>query len=151
MPAKKLYAIGFKDWVEIRAADKPPRGEVTQISKPGAKDKQIIGYQIGTENGHYKVMPVYQDIDTPMKIKIIAYIGGRVVEVIPRRKFTGICGPCANGKRRELTQGWIRYLVAAGYKKLYKYITETNPPIEVDGTVGGQNVKGADVGIGEVI
>lgn len=103
-----IYAVGFKNWVELREADKAPKAIVSTASV-----KTEGGGGLGTpyfdrEAGFVK----YRKVSKVMKIKSIIFEGGKVLTAIPSSRFSYTLGmTLAAGKTMLLTPEWAKTLL----------------------------------------
>jgi hypothetical protein len=111
----KIYAIGFKHWVELRAYDKPPKPEIDEV---GGKttEKKVVSYT-------YSGMPVYKDVEVPWVIKTVHYPRGKVVYTLKsgRLKYLGIS--VRDQECKELVGEELKSLASRDeFSKLRKYL-----------------------------
>ena len=96
----RVFAIGFKAWVELRTAKEPPKAEVSEVKIPY---KDTIRDRV---NGGTKV------VNKSYRIRVVHHDGGKVVSTLPSGKFAGQTGIyIAEGEMVELTAAQAkRYL-----------------------------------------
>lgn len=119
--ATKIFAIGFKDWVELRIAEKPPKKVCTVFKKSyKVKEGKWIEPTGGRDYwGHYELVPKTKRL----KITNIAYVGGRVIHVMKDRRFKIMVGPkLKKGEIYELlpyeAEFLLDYLVGSSHGKI---------------------------------
>ena len=130
---RKLYAIGFKSWVEIRSASKPPWAETTSFDK-SYFTKVIVNPTAEQYREYYDAprlvkypMPRFENVERTLKLRQTIYIGGRVVAVVKSDKLRVVLGfAVGKGKRYLLTKIDMKRLAAAGFPQLLKLKGITN-------------------------
>lgn len=76
---RKLYAVGFSGWVEIREAETPPKAHTSKFEKP-------ILVQVPDEYGKMKAKKQV------LKIALTTYDGGRVLRTLKVERFAALTG-----------------------------------------------------------
>lgn len=117
---RQIYAIGFKDWVELRACESEPVAENSSFSKI-IKEQVLVGYETDMKTGN--LIHKYMDKDVPIKLRSVVYNGGKVVYTINSNKLTALLG-FRVGKHKCLIIGkeYVRILVENGFTKLNRYV-----------------------------
>ena len=83
MTPNRVFAIGLKNYIELRVAHQPPKKIVTKFEKP----VQVKVYE-GSWN--WGDTPKFKIVDKQLKIVTTFYTGGRVLCIITRRKFLSL-------------------------------------------------------------
>jgi len=109
----RIFAIGFKNWVELRSYNKPPVPETDEIITE-SHDRQVIGYD-------YNGTPMYRTIKIPWTIKAIHYPGGKVIETLKTNRLKSLGLYVADQQCVELTKAQLKILVEHSHSKLTKY------------------------------
>jgi hypothetical protein len=135
--SKKLYAIGFRRWVELRSALAPPRIEVSQVEKPlkirvweeptAAEYTRFYSQARAYYARERRTCPKYPKgkfIDKSIKftLKSVVYIGGRPIVTVNSRRFARWVRNVKNGEMLKLNDKNIKVLILKGFTKLNKYI-----------------------------
>ena len=113
MIKQRVWAVGMKNWIEIRSSPKPLRGIESILKKP---------YTISD----YKWVPYYDyrtgifepiDIVEVATLKQIVYLGGRVICRIKRvsKKFPQVL-KVRNGKVKEIGEPFAALFLNRGWR-----------------------------------
>lgn len=100
----QLYALGMKNWVELRVGKKPPKATVStcsktiQITQPAGYTYMPLLRADGTLYGYQRV-PTESGLATKKIIlKTTTWDGGRVIGSVTDRRFRILAGlVCRNG------------------------------------------------------
>lgn len=111
----KIYAIGFKNWVELRAYEKPPVPEVSEFKK--ITKEKIQNYDWTKDPPKL----IWKEIEIPWHIKTTIYSGGKVIYTLRSGKLKYLGAYVKDGGCVELNKLTIQVLVSKGYDKLKKY------------------------------
>lgn len=84
---KHIWAIGLKNYIQIRAASKPPRKVVTEattiVKELETNTDLFSGCQCPFCQGQRGV----KQVSKPFKIVITHYVGGKILCTLPKCKF----------------------------------------------------------------
>ena len=89
MSTKRIWAVGFKGWVEFRSSDKPPKLHTTEISKPikVRESKPNPTFWADYSNGINSPIYTTKTVSKQLKIKTTVYTGGKVLGCIKSARF----------------------------------------------------------------
>ena len=113
---RKIYAIGFKNWVELRSYENPPIPETSEFKKI-IKEK-ITGYDWTKDPPKM----ITKEIEVPWHIKTTIYSGGKVIYTLKSGKLKYLGAYVGDGGCKEIDKETLKVLVSKGFEKLKKYI-----------------------------
>lgn len=108
----RYWAVGFKDWVELRGSLKPLKEQTSEV-KRSSPEKRKPYYWNTAFDGEWNPTP------NSYVIKITVHIGGRILTMVPSKEFKKITGliPPPHGKMLELVdQNMVKGLRECGRK-----------------------------------
>lgn len=103
----KVYAVGFKEWVEIRVSKKSIKTVTREHGKKDLKEV-VVAYNVTSkkkEDGvwEHSIAPVSEKKDLGNKIKTVIHIGGKVLFPINHSLFSNTIGKAVSrGKAIKL-------------------------------------------------
>src|SRR4051812_20840936 len=94
---KQIYAVGLKDYIELRTASKPPQLKITKR----VKQAQFTNWEWEIAYGRMEKVPVVYERKLP--ITCHHFVGGRFLGSLKRRR--SLCGKlsCGRGKVIEVS------------------------------------------------
>lgn len=106
----KIWAVGLKEWVQLRESKEAPRAIPTEASRPSVEVSRTPIYSpSGAWTGRMKSRKVKKEFT----IKIVAFEGGKVKATLKRRSFTEKTGiSIKEGDVREVPPSIANVLIA---------------------------------------
>lgn len=108
----KIYAVRMGDYVEFRAAARPPRAKVSKLTKV----TKVMQQTLVTLPTYPYAKYVDKPVKTTLVLKTVFYVGGRVLGVTKFRAYQRVPGAARFGRRRviETNRAVITYLDRGG-------------------------------------
>ena len=95
--SKHIYAIGWKGWVELRQADKPPKAITTRASK------MIKERKIDYNAWDYYGSPKWKTVDSEVKIINVFFEGGKTLNTLSADSFCRVAKTSPPRYRQMIT------------------------------------------------
>ncbi len=90
----KYFAIGFGEWVEIREGTKSPKVSTSEVNRGIQKIKMPTGEQWVDAYGNMRMK--VRTVEVPITIKMVTYIGGKVLCALSANRFYGFARTIPN-------------------------------------------------------
>ena len=106
---KRFFAVGFKNWIEIRSSNKPPiKHKSASVREVPVGDPRSRYYNERTGKISFR-----KYINKEYKISCVHYIGGKVIGTLKANSFIGIVGfGVLMNDMIELTDAQVKQIAA---------------------------------------
>lgn len=81
----KIWAVGMKEWVELRESKDPPKCKIS--SGKTSSHKEVQSFPVYDENGRWTGRRVKKTIRAELTMKMTTFEGGKVKATLKRRSF----------------------------------------------------------------
>ncbi len=109
--SSKIWAVGMRDWVELRESKDAPRPKVSSAKK--SLEKETIRIPIYDDRGMWTGRRETKTTASSLVMKMVTFDGGKVKATLKRRSFTERTGiPLREGDVREVPPDLANILIA---------------------------------------